>query len=342
MPPGSQILGVVIVTFNAADVILDCLGTLSAAAAADGTSLHVVVVDNASSDGSAAAVADWAAGTRPWAAEGLPFPVPTQAGPMPPGFVRVIHAGVNGGFAAGVNIGCAALFADPAVARVWVLNPDSLVPQGTPAAFAGFDPGPFSLMGGRITYVDPPDMIQLDGGVLNRWTGVTGNANQFAPAPATALPGAGSLTFICGASMVVARAFWESAGPMPEDYFLYYEETDWALQRGDLPLAVCPAARIYHRAGSSIGSVRPGRPASPFSLYFLHRARMRFVRRHLPFARPAAWAYTLGKVAQYRLKGWRAEARAVLDGARDAPLPEAVRRRLGPEASIRAEAPFRV
>jgi GT2 family glycosyltransferase len=333
-------LGVVIVAYNSADVILDCLETLCAAAAADGTALRVAVVDNASSDGSAGAVADWASGIRPWTAPAdLPFAAAPLPKPLAPGLVTVIPAGVNGGFAAGVNLGCTALFADPQIARVWVLNPDSLVPPGTPAAFAGFDPGPFALMGGRVTYADLPDRIQIDGGTLDRRTGVTGNLNLGCSFAATPAPAAAEMAFVTGASMVASRAFWDRAGPMAEDYFLYYEEVDWALRRGDLPLALCPQARVYHRAGTAIGSPRPGRPASPFSLYFKHRGRMRFVRRHLPAARATAWAYTLAKAVQYRLKGWPEEAAALLAGARDAAPPAAVRARLAPEAAARAFAP---
>ncbi len=179
-------------------------------------------------------------------------------------------------------------------------------------------------------------MIQIDGGTLNRRTGVTGNANLGAPHPTSPMPQADRLDFITGASMVASRAFWEVAGPMPEDYFLYYEEVDWALRRGDLPLAVAPGAIVYHRAGTAIGSPTLGRPAAPFSLYFKHRARLRFVRRHFPQNLLVAWAYTLVKAGQYRLKGWREEAAAVIAGARQAPPPQAVRARLEAPAAAHA------
>lgn len=340
MPPPSSPgpLGVILVAYNSADVILDCLETLLAAAG--DTALRVVVVDNASTDGSAAAVADWAAGRGTYVPPAdLPFPHLPVPKPLAEGILTVLAAGVNGGFAAGVNLGLAHLATDPAIDRFWILNPDSVVPPGTPGAFASHDPGPFALMGGRVTYYDQPDMIQIDGGTLNRRTGVTGNLNLGLSIRDSAAPEATALDFITGASMVASRAFYEAAGPMPEDYFLYYEEGDWAMRRGNLPLAVCPAARVYHRAGTAIGSPTLGRPASPFSLYFKHRGRMRFVRRHLPGSRITAWAYTLAKVAQYRLKGWTEEAQAVLAGARDAAPPPAIRARLSAEAARLAFAP---
>ncbi|MBC7180868.1 MAG: glycosyltransferase family 2 protein, partial [Roseovarius sp.] len=164
-------------------------------------------------------------------------------------------------------------------------------------------------------------------------TGVTSNANLFLAVDDTLPPAASKLDFISGASMVVSRAFWDQAGPMCEDYFLYYEEVDWALQRGGLPLAVCPQGVVYHRAGSSIGSATLGRPASPFSLFFKNRARIMFMRRHFPVGLPGAWAYTLAKVAQYGLKGLREEAWAVLAGACNGVPPREVIDRLTPEAA---------
>ena len=334
--PNSR-LGVVLVAYNSADVILDCLETLFAAAAADGTALSVVVVDNASTDGTLTAIAAWAAGTDEYALPAdLPFASGTVQKPVPSTSLQVVETGINGGFAAGVNRGLACLAADPNIDRFWVLNPDSVIPAGTPAAFLSHDPGAFALMGGRVTYYERPDMIQIDGGTLNRWTGVTGNINLYSSIREQAAPTADALAFITGASMVVSREHYEAIGPMREDYFLYYEEVDWALRRGSLPLAICPTARIYHRGGSAIGSPVPGRPASPFSLYFKHRARLRFVRRHMPFSLPFAWIYTLAKAGQYTLKGWHAEARAVIAGASSSKPPSGIRERLGREAALLA------
>lgn len=341
-------LGVVIVTYNSADIVLDCLESLWAS---DGVRLAIVVVDNRSTDGTPRAIRDWAAGCTAWKDPGdLPFALssvpkpielrdPATQGALPAESeghgLTLIDAGLNGGFAAGVNLGLARLEADAELDRFWVLNPDSVVPPNSAAKLARA-PEPFGLLGSRVLYVDPPDIIQIDGGTINRRTGVTINLGLGCRDTETLPADPAKIDFITGSSMVASRAFYEAAGPMPEDYFLYYEEVDWAMRRGDLPLAYAEGAVVYHRAGTSIGSPRLDRPASPFSLYFKHRGRMRFVRRHLPASRASATLYSLAKAAQLALKGYRAEARAVLAGSFDRPPPAEVRDRLSPEAARRA------
>ena len=333
-------LGVVIVTHNASDVILDCLESLLSAALADGIALRVAVVDNASTDDTVARIKSWASGETPYSAPSdLPFESPPVPKPLPLGestqttSVSLLEEPANGGFAFGVNVGLAILAKDPEVDRFWILNPDSAVPQGSVVAFAQHDVAPdgFSLMGGRVVYLEAPDKIQSDGGIINRKTGVTHNKNQFS-GPQTAMPDPGELDFISGASMVASRAFYEAVGPLPEDYFLYYEEVDWALQRGALPLAYCPEALIYHRSGTSIGSSGVNRLASPFSTYFLYRARTRFVRRFFPAYLPVTIAYCCAKAAQLTLKGHRKEAGAVLQGCFNRPPPAYVTSVMSPEA----------
>jgi GT2 family glycosyltransferase len=345
-------LGVVVVTFNAADVIEENLESLMAAA--DEVALDVVVVDNGSTDGTPETIRAWADGTTPFVAPGdMPFPLGAcakpvllshEGAPCPDCTVTapaltLIETGLNAGFAGGVNRGLAHLMAHSRADRFWILNPDGAAAPGAARAFAEADPGPFSLMGGRVIYTHTPDVIQIDGGLVNRKTGITGNVHQGASHAATPAPDPAAMDFITGASMVASRAFCDRAGPMAEDYFLYYEEVDWAFQRGDLPYAYCAGGVVYHRAGTAIGSPRLDRIASPFSLYFKHRGRRRFIDRHLPGALATGWLYTVAKAVQYLLKGYRAETQAMIAGFRDGPPPAAVRDRLAPEARALAFAP---
>ena len=342
MPPIS--LGVVIVTFNAADVILDCLESLLAAT---DVTLQIVIVDNASTDRTAGLLHDWAVTRHPYVASSdIPFHLLPCAKPVQfasetdnttPDHhqITLIEAGVNGGFAAGVNRGLSCLARKRGIDRFWVLNPDCVVPPGTPAAFARM-PVPedaFALMGGRVLYLDGLDTIQLDGGTINWYTGVTSNINQGLPCATTPKPDPANVDFVTGASLVVSRRFYDMAGPMQEDYFLYYEEVDWAMRRGSLPLIYCPEAIIYHRVGTAIGSPTLARSASAFSLFFKFRGRIRFLRRFRRFGLPGAYAYSFAKAVQLLLKGSAAEAWTIVVASLDGPPPKVVRDRLSPAAA---------
>ncbi len=340
-------LGVVIVTYDCADVIVDCLESLVTAFAAQ--DIRVAVVDNASTDDTVERVQTWANLGHPTSTD-LPFALPfapkpialehlkddpAQTEPVPGATpLTLIETGRNGGFAFGVNRGIRALLSDPEVGAVWVLNPDSVVPAQTAAALAKSlaEHPDFGLMGGRIRYLEEPDLIQSDNGQIEFWTGRTRNLNLGKTISQAQPVKADDFDFVAGASLIVSRAYAEKIGLMHEGFFLYYEEVDWALRGKDFPRIYNPEIEVYHRAGASIGSHTTTRVASSFSSYFLYRARMMFVRRHNPVAIPLAAGFALLKGAQMMLKGnWRLGL-AIWRGILQLPPPQEVRQRLSPAA----------
>lgn len=324
----TRAIGVAIVTFNSADVILDCLDSLFASRDAV---LRVVVTDNCSSDETVPLIRDWAQ-RRTEADEAFSFAeVDTANRAAPSAALTLLRSDFNGGYAHGVNAGLSLLLRAHELGLFWILNPDC---EATPEAAAryldhGAD-GKFALMCGRTLYREPPGLIQTDGGRVNRWTGVCSSVNAGRAPDLTAMPDVASIDFVTGANLVASRPFIECAGLMSEDYFLYYEEVDWAFRRGDLPLRLVEDVIVYHHGGTSIGSGTASRRASPFAWYFNTRNRIRFLRRHRPLAVPFALAHALAKAGQLLLQRAPAEAHAVLCGALSLPPPAAVRSRIAP------------
>ena len=279
-------------------------------------------------------IKDWASGRVPFKAD-LPFALSDIAKPVALDgsgtghHITLIETGENSGFAGGVNRGLAYLAKDPAIDRFWVLNPDCAVPPGTPAKLAAHQ-GDFSLMGNRIIIQDDPDKIQLDGGLINWATGVTFNLNTLQNPATTPAPSPTAMQFISGASMVASRKFYESVGPMREDYFLYYEEVDWALRR-NAPLAWAADAPVYHKGGASIGSRTMRQRASAVSLYFIHRARLKFLWRFRKSGLIGGIAYSLAKAAQFLAARDPKGAVALLRGTFQMSAPRAVRQKIGQE-----------
>ena len=322
-------IGVVVVAFNAADVIAECLDSLLAL---EGSKVRIVVVDNASTDHTQAVLREWAQSLGP--ALLTEIAGPEAADGLAQGQVNLLHSGVNRGFAGGVNLGLKALAACPEITHFWILNPDAFAhPKAALAILAAADATPgYGLMGGRVCYAEPPHRIQIDGGTINHWTGVTSNINLGAPAATAVMPKAQAMDFITGANLVASRRFYETVGPMREDYFLYYEEADWALRRGTLPMIIAPEFLVFHHAGTAIGSPTLERIASPFSFWFKYRSRMKFLLRFYPAAIPVAVAYATAKAVQLMIKGAMPQALTLLRAVYGLTAPKSVRDRLSPEA----------
>lgn len=306
MPVG-EVLGVAVALYRSEDVIADCLSSLKAS---QGAQLRVVLADNASPDDTCAVVRAWARAhlaPRDFAE--------AEAGEIAraDAWLTLLHLPANGGFAHATNRALELLLADPAIGNFWLLNPDCRAdPYAAAAYLRAAGEGPYALIGGRTLYIDPPGMIQSEGGRVSRWSGVCTSLGAGCPHPETPPSDPATLDYVSGANCLASRMFIERAGLMDEGYFLYYEEVDWAQRRGDLPLRLATGALAAHRGGSAIGSGTHHRRASPLSLYWNHRSRMRYLRRHNPAALPLAWLRALTKAAQVLLRGDARGARAVI------------------------------
>lgn len=80
-----------------------------------------------------------------------------------------------------------------------------------------------------------------------------------------------------GAAMMVPKKVIREVGLMPEVYFLYYEEHDWAsmIKRAGYKIYYQPAAEILHKESVSTGK------GSPFKTYYINRGRILFTRRNM-------------------------------------------------------------
>ncbi|WP_194269353.1 glycosyltransferase [Tritonibacter litoralis] len=316
--------GVVLVAFNTGPLLVDCIHSLLSSRGAD---LRILVVDNGSSEDTAAVLA--AGGLSDRLAR-----YDVQPDNIDPGTVALWSLGVNHGFAGGVNHGLRSFMGMADVDYIWILNPDAVALPDTAAALEtrARQLGSFGIIGGRVCYGADQNIIQSDGGRVNRWTGICSLLNNRKQADQTAFPDEGDVDFVFGAHMFVSKKFIQKVGYMPEEYFLYYEETDWCLRRGDDPelrLYLAPDAVVHHVGGASIGSKTTTQAVSPLSSYFMARSRMRFMRRYHPRALPFAFAYTAAKVVQLLVQRNPGAAMACLRGLLGLPVPSTLRAKIG-------------
>lgn len=80
-----------------------------------------------------------------------------------------------------------------------------------------------------------------------------------------------------GGGMMVRSAIIKEVGPMPELFFLYYEELDWSeqIKRKGYKVYYQPKSLIYHKESMTTGK------SSPLKTFYLTRNRILFMRRNV-------------------------------------------------------------
>lgn len=88
-----------------------------------------------------------------------------------------------------------------------------------------------------------------------------------------------------GAAMMVPRRVIDQVGPMPDFFFLYYEEIDWCetIKRGGYDIYYVPASRIFHKESMSVGK------KSTLKTYYMTRNRLLFMRRNTRGIKKLSW-----------------------------------------------------
>jgi GT2 family glycosyltransferase len=121
------------------------------------------------------------------------------------------------------------------------------------------------------------------------------------------------LAYVMGASMLVSQRYVIEVGLMQDDYFLYYEEIDWAL-RGTrrFKLGYAPSSYVFHKSGAS-----SSKPMNAFSTRFYYRNRIRFARRFFPERLPAVRLSLSFEFLRQTLRGRWLNARIVAETLRD-------------------------
>jgi GT2 family glycosyltransferase len=179
---------------------------------------QLIVVDNASSDGTADAVRELA-------------PEAT-----------VIEPGSNLGFAAGCNRGAAAAAAE----LLLFLNPDATAAAGFRDAIAApiEERRGWAAWQGLVT-AERGRVVNTRGGRVHfsgiAWAGGAGESLESEPP-------AGEPGFVSGACLAIPRQRFEEAGGFAEEFFLYHEDVDLSLRLrlAGGALGVVPEARVDH------------------------------------------------------------------------------------------------
>lgn len=185
--------------------------------------------------------------------------------------LTILKPGENLGFAGGCNIGIARAVADGAEYCL-LLNPDAVADHDFLAPMLAVMAGDDRIGMACPTHLDEDGRITYGGATMNWWSGrprMIPGWRQGGGVPWVEVP------FASGAAMLLRVSAIAEIGPMAEDYFLYFEDTDYtrAFLRGGWKVVYVPDAEIRH-AGSGVIGFR-----SALYVYYMARNRIRFMRR---------------------------------------------------------------
>ena len=278
----------IVVSFGTRDLLRSCLESLSSQV---GVEVEILVVDNASTDGSADMTAD-------------AFPR-----------ARLIRNSRNAGFASANNAALVLATGD----CLALVNPDTEVPRDTLRAvtdvFARYPHA--GAVGVQLVSPDgqPQPSCHAFPGVLNTLAETLGihrlllglryGTPTEAPRPRG---GEGPVDWVSGAFMVLSRDAYLVVGGLNEQLFLYGEEMDWSWRARQLgyDTVFCAAPRVLHHGGAS----GPGRRGELFVRNV--EARLTFLRCFRGSWRAALVREVLVAGALLRFAWWR--AREVIEG----------------------------
>lgn len=276
----------VVVNWNGWRDTLACLQTL---ALQDCQPLHVVVVDNGSTDESVARITDW-----------IDSHQATQTR------FHLLPGTENLGFARGANLGIQQALQQGAE-HVWLLNNDTECPPDTLrkllcAAKRQPDAG---IVGSVLYYQAQPHRVQAwGGGWVSRWTGTGDHYTQ-----PTTLQRDSYVTF---ASVLIRAEVLQEVGLLYDGYFMYYDDSDYCLrlQGTRWKLAIAADTAILHKESASTEG-----PRDPFMERTVATSGVRFLRRHSPAPWLSVPVFVLLKILNRARRAQWAACRAVLSGA---------------------------
>ncbi|MEM6560123.1 MAG: glycosyltransferase family 2 protein [Planctomycetota bacterium] len=276
-------MSILVISFNTRVETLACLASVREHVDAEAVGgYEVLVVDNASSDGSADAIA-----------EAYPD-------------VRLIRSETNLGFAAANNLAAEDACGD----MLLLLNSDTeLLGDAVTQAVRYHDTTDgVGIVGGRTFFADgrlnpnschgrptPWSMLCMAAGfsVLARRRAAALIAGALHPEGLGAWQRdtAREVDAITGCFLLMARDLWNELGGFDKRFFMYGEDTDLCLRAKQLGArsAVCPDARLIHHGGRS-DRVRADK------MIKLFRAKHQLARRH--------WGKLTQPLAPLALNGW--------------------------------------
>jgi GT2 family glycosyltransferase len=263
----NNLIGIVTVLYNSNEVLPDFFTSL---AAQTGVRFRLYVIDNSAAD------------------SGLQISrtLAEQYGVD----ARFIFNNANLGVATGNNQGIRMAMEDECE-YVLLANNDTEFPADTIRKLLdALIDRPIQVATPKIMYFGTDSLIWYAGGAINRWTLRTPHFGILTKDyPGKEYPPFTGYAPTC--FMLIRSDVFLSVGLMDQNYFVYYDDTDfgWRLAEKKIQVRLVNESVVQHKVSTSTGG-----GMSPFSIFYTNRNRIYFARKNLKHVNKAfALAYIL-------------------------------------------------
>ena len=239
---------IIILNYNGWKDTIECLNSLSCIQ----EDCKIVLIDNKSTDDSIDKLEKWIQNQKELSSN-----------------LIFIKSSENNGYAAGNNIGIKYVESQEDAQFIWILNNDTLIQEDTFKnlinCYKNLENENIALLGSKILNED--FSIQSIGYLNSKYTEDEIKSKSSI-----------EVEHISGCSIFFRADKIKEIGYIPEEYFLYYEETDWMkhIKQKGFKIFTCLSSQLIHKHAKSTGGIY-----SPFVIYYMTRNQILFNRKYL-------------------------------------------------------------
>ena len=249
---GRKKIAAVICNYNKCAYVTECIQSVLESVFQD---FDLMVVDNASTDGSVEQIR-------------------RIYGDMVKLFVNKENLGGSGGFNTGIRYAL-----EKGYEYVWCLDNDVLVDENAIEELYRFMEGhpEVGMCGSKVYHMEAPDYVQQFG-INIVWEEYCCEAKYYNRLEDGTMPEVVYSDAVAACSVLVRTSLIREIGPLPEENFLYWDDTEWGFRcnRAGYKVASFGRSKVLHCMGAKKESV------STFPLYYSWRNWIRFFMKYTP------------------------------------------------------------
>lgn len=190
--------------------------------------------------------------------------------------IEILQSGKNLGYAGGNNIGI-----EYALKRgaeyICLLNNDVVIAQDMLSILVeNLQEDDKKVVGPAILFWNE-ERVYSTGAIINFWKG-TAKFINFEQSYRDIEKKPISCDYLEGTCLMFSERTLREVGMMPEEYFMYFEETEWCCKakKKGYDVVCIPLAKLWHKGSASVNKIEG------FKAYYENRNRVLFEKRNAP------------------------------------------------------------